>query len=93
VAGPIRGAPEETFVCRTKAGPIDTLSWEAYREGYDDARYLATLQDALVRANQSSSAAQRGVARRAQRWLDSIDVLSMDPDAVRAEMARLIGRL
>jgi len=31
------------IVMRAKRGVLDTLSWEGYREGYDDSRYIATL--------------------------------------------------
>jgi len=31
------------FVRRGDRGVLDTISWEAYREGYDDSRYIATL--------------------------------------------------
>ena len=31
------------MVWRVKGGVLDTLNWEAYREGYDDSRYIATL--------------------------------------------------
>ncbi len=72
------------FVVRGPEGPVDTLGWEAYREGYDDARYLATLQDAIAKAG------ERG--RQAQQWLDSIAV-DADLDAWRWEMARQIELL
>jgi len=72
------------FVVRGPEGPVDTLGWEAYREGYDDARYLATLQDAIAKAG------DRG--RQAQQWLDSITV-DADLDAWRWEMARQIELL
>ncbi|MGM0494279.1 MAG: hypothetical protein ACQER1_15220, partial [Armatimonadota bacterium] len=29
---------------------VSTLHWEACREGYDDMRYIATLEDAIERA-------------------------------------------
>ena len=38
------------FIVRGRETPFDTLSWEGCREGYDDARYLATLQAALATA-------------------------------------------
>jgi len=31
------------MVWRVKGGVLDTLNWEAFREGYDDSRYIATL--------------------------------------------------
>ena len=72
-----------SFVLRSPAGPLDTLSWEGYREGYDDARYLATLQDAIAKAK----AKHADFAAETQRWLDNITV-DADLDAWRLEMAR-----
>jgi len=37
------GAYTRGIVMRAKRGVLDTLGWEAYREGYDDSRYVATL--------------------------------------------------
>jgi len=31
------------FIVASEGGPVGSLQWEGYREGYDDARYLATL--------------------------------------------------
>ncbi len=31
------------MILRAKRGVLDTLAWEAYREAYDDSRYVATL--------------------------------------------------
>ena len=45
--GRVREAGEKighrNMVMRVKGGVLDTLCWEAYREGYDDSRYIATL--------------------------------------------------
>jgi len=45
--GRVREAGEDVgnrnLVLRVKGGVLDTLCWEAYREGYDDSRYIATL--------------------------------------------------
>jgi hypothetical protein len=72
-----------SFVLRGPEDPFDTLSWEGYREGYDDARYLATLQDAIARA----AGKHADFAAETQRWLDNITV-DADLDAWRLEMAR-----
>jgi hypothetical protein len=78
------------FVVRGPQGPLDTLNWEAYREGRDDARYLATLQDALAKAKAAGKHAN--LVARTQRWLDSLSVHA-DLDEWRAEMARRIETL
>ena len=73
------------FVLRGPEGVLDTLAWEGYREGCDDARYLATLQDAMARAK---AAGRHGtLVARTRRWLDDLGV-NANLDAWRMEMAR-----
>jgi hypothetical protein len=79
------GISPNSFVLRGPEGPLDTLSWEGYREGYDDARYLATLQDAIARAKAAGKHVD--FLAQTQRWLDNITV-DADLDAWRREMAR-----
>ena len=74
-----------SLVYRGKAAPIDTLAWEGYREGYDDARYLATLQDALAKAKVAGRHAE--LVGETLRWLDN-QTVGVDLDAWRLEMAR-----
>ena len=78
------------FVWRTSNGVLDTLAWEAYREGADDARYLATLLAAMSKARAGGRHGELVAATRA--WLDG---LTMDADlaAWRREMTRRIEAL
>ena len=71
------------FVLRGSEGVFDTLSWEVYREGCDDARYLATLQDAMAKA----AGMYQRLAAWTERWLGELTV-DVDLDAWRLEMAR-----
>jgi len=73
------------FVLRGPKGVFDTLSWEAYREGYDDARYLATVQEALAKAKAAGK--HKRLVGRTERWLGDVTV-DADLDAWRGEMAR-----
>ena len=41
---------EYSFVLRGEEAPFDTLAFEGFREGVDDARYLATLLAAMAAA-------------------------------------------
>ena len=75
---------QNAFVLRGPQGVLDTLGWEGYREGYDDARYLATLQDAIAKAKAAGKHAE--LVARTQRWLDNTTV-DADLDAWRLEMA------
>ena len=78
------------FVLRGKEAPFDTLAWEAYREGYDDARYLATLNNALKQAEKSDN--QLDLVKETRAWLENISV-DADLDIWRHEMAQRIEQL
>ncbi len=83
-AGPLNWWNYHSFILRGKEAPFDTISWEAYREGYDDARYLATLEDAMAKA---TAAGLRSVeVSSAQSWLNSLPT-DVDLDSWREEMA------
>ncbi|MDA0207659.1 MAG: DUF6067 family protein [Acidobacteria bacterium] len=73
------------FVLRGKNASFDTLSWEAYREGYDDARYLATLKNALVQAKDQQSKAK--LVKSTQQWMDQVG-MNINLKDWRSEMAR-----
>ncbi len=79
-----------SFVLRGKEAPLDTLAWEAYREAYDDARYLAALQDAIKKAK--SSEARRELAAESATWLKNVSV-DANLDQWRAEMIRRTEQL
>jgi len=79
-----------SFILRGPSGPLDTLSWEGYREGYDDARYLATLRDALNRAKTDGK--QTEFVAETEHWLNNLTT-DVDLDAWRFEMARRIETL
>ncbi|MBC7287611.1 MAG: hypothetical protein H5T86_06110 [Armatimonadetes bacterium] len=52
--------------------PIPVCMWEAYREGYDDYRYIYSLQQAIRRAKQSRSAEARQEAAAAEKTLEFV---------------------
>ena len=83
-AGPVDWSNLHSFVLRGAEAPFDTLPWEAYREGYDDARYLATLQDAMAQA--TAAGLRPSLVSSTQTWLDSLPT-DVDLDRWRAEMA------
>ncbi|MEW6359794.1 MAG: hypothetical protein AB1696_25880 [Planctomycetota bacterium] len=45
-----------TYPDRTTGLPVSTPQWEAYREGVDDLRYLATLEGLIERAKKAGTA-------------------------------------
>jgi hypothetical protein len=52
--------------------PISVALWEAYREGYDDYRYVFTLEQTIAEARQHPQAAVQQAADAAQRELQSV---------------------
>jgi hypothetical protein len=60
--------------------PVPVVLWEAYREGYDDYRYVYTLQQLVERAQASGSAEARKEAAEAEKTLklvwDNIPVMA-----------------
>ena len=83
-AGPVDWSNLHSFVLRGAEAPFDTLPWEAYREGYDDARYLATLQDAITQCR--TSGRRLGRITEVETWLDEIPT-DIDLDDWRRQMA------
>lgn len=79
------------LVFRARNSVIDTLGWEGFREGVDDARYLATLIDAIKQARNTGRHIH--LAHRTQRWLDNLDMFDTDLDSMRREMARRTRQL
>ena len=83
-AGPLHWSNFHSFVLRGAEAPFDTLSWEGYREGYDDARYLSTLQHALEKA--STSGKHRELVGETESWLANVPT-DIDLNHWRREMA------
>ena len=52
--------------------PMPVAMWEAYREGYDDYRYVYTLQQAIAAARKSGDAERSRLADAAQEDLDYV---------------------
>jgi hypothetical protein len=77
-------------VFRGKNSVIDTLGWEGFREGVDDARYLTTLLETL---KQSKAAGKHiDLVDNTEQWLESVPI-DADLNAMRLEMARRIEAL
>jgi hypothetical protein len=71
-------------------GPISTIQWEGWREGYNDVRYLSTYLKLLESAKRKAQT--RSLAREGERWLREVNVQA-DLDAIREEMVQRILRL
>ena len=82
-----------TMVYPAKEGVIDTLHWEAFREGIDDIRYATKLK-LLARdliANKKGAVVDE--AKKALLWLELYDEKSGDLNAMRLEMINYILKL
>ena len=67
------GASMDFFNRREPDGtPMPVALWEAYREGYDDHRYVYTLEQAIAAARQRPDAACQQAAEAAQRELQFV---------------------
>ena len=82
-AGPLHWSNFHSFVLRGAEAPFDTLSWEAYREGYDDARYLATLQHAIAACRAAGEHPE--LAAETEKWLETVPT-DVDLDTWRRQM-------
>ena len=60
--------------------PMPVAMWEAYREGYDDYRYIHTLESLIAEAKASAKPAAREAATTAERELKSAwDAIRVQP--------------
>jgi hypothetical protein len=67
----------------TVNGIIPTVEWEGYREGYDDLRYVATLEN-LIEAHKRQDGTVGEAARMAHHRLLALDLEENSLDACRA---------
>ena len=51
---------------------IPSVNWETFREGYDDLRYLYTLEDAIVKREESSNAKCQQLRAKGEQLLQNI---------------------
>ena len=86
------GVNPNSFVLRGPDGPLDTLSWEGYRDGCDDARYLATPEDAIAKAR-SAGIADPGRRGPIQAVRAVGDVLGQPRSVVDVHCQELPGRI
>jgi len=70
--------------------PIDTIHFEAFREGVYDTRYMATLEKHLATAKQNGD--QPALCARIDQWLTSFSV-NDDVNQLRQQMADFITAL
>ena len=83
-AGAVNWSNFHSFILRGAEAPFDTPQWEAYREGYDDARYLATLENAIAKCR--TTGRRLGFITAIESWLDNLPT-DTDLDTWRRRMA------
>jgi len=81
------------FVYGDGKGVIDTLSWEAFREGMDDIRYATLLQQLAHPLTQSENLQARYAAKKALQLLADLNTDDFDLATSRLEMVRHIVAL
>jgi hypothetical protein len=81
------------IVYPTANGVLDTVAWEALREGFDDVRYATLLKQLGDGAMKSPDVALATLGRECVFWLDIVDAETIDLDAFRAETADRIAKL
>jgi hypothetical protein len=60
--------------------PIPCVIWEAYREGYDDYRYIYTLEQLIAEAKKSTKSGASQASATAEKELKSIwDAINVQP--------------
>jgi hypothetical protein len=74
----------------TVDGAVSTLALEAVREGADDVRYATLLLREIAEALRSGTAEAKAIAEQAAQWIEQVEFLVADLDAVRAKMVRYI---
>jgi hypothetical protein len=79
---------DHAFAYPTMNGVIDTIQWEGFREGINDMRYLAALQNAITAAKGQGKDTTEAEAYLAN--LKSSDLTNRDLDAIRSQMINYI---
>lgn len=74
-------------------GVIDSVQWEANREGIDDMRYATLLKRACRAARETGDAALVKAGRENDAWLELSDYRAGDLDELRRQMAARIDAL
>ena len=81
------------IVYPTADGVIDTVAWEAYRESFDDVRYLTLLRRLARVALRSGRRDLVRLGKSATAWAELIDSEEVEFDDLRAGAARWIRSL
>lgn len=74
------------IVYPTRDGLVDTVAWEALREGFDDVRYATLLRLLAAEGVKSSDNDLRDTSRKAVEWLEGFDPETADLDEMRSRM-------
>ena len=81
------------IVYPTADGVVDTVAWEALREGFDDVRYLTLLRRLAREAMRSDDRSLVYLGKSATAWAELINPETVDLDEMRATSADWIERL
>jgi hypothetical protein len=85
--------PDFNIAFPTVNGAVNTLTFEALREGSDDVRYATLLMRRIEQAKTSGSPGAKATADEASQWLEAQDFIVADLDEARARMIDFIVAL
>ncbi len=85
--------PDYNIAYPTADGVVGTLALAGLREAADDVRYATLLMKRIERTRQNGSTAAKAVAEEAFQWIEQLDMLAADLDAVRAQVIDYISTL
>ena len=77
----------------TVNGVIGTVAIEGLREGFQDVQYATALRQAIAAAQQGASPARKAKGEEAAKWLDGLDMRTVNLDEARTGMIRYIAAL
>ena len=77
----------------SRAGLVDTLAWEGFREGVDDMRYATKLMQLATQAIASGDTERMLEGRKARQYMAMFDGPKADLNEARAEMINHILKL
>ena len=82
-----------SIVLHSADGIIDTVAWDALREGFDDVRYLTLLRRLAREAIRGGQKKTVRLGRLAYAWAENIDQECIELDGMRADTVAWIKRL
>ncbi|MFA7186486.1 MAG: hypothetical protein WC082_16410, partial [Victivallales bacterium] len=88
-----KSVKDQNFSYPTVEKPINTVSWEALREGIKDVKYASALQQLVLKYKNSENKRKRVTALKAEKFLNDMDAGYGDLNSIREKIIELIMEL